>query len=133
LVDEGAECIEVVFVDLVERERVHGELSGGAGEEALGDVADELILSLVLGNGGMVDVRLAGFFALDEAFVGHDLEELEDRGVAEGAAGADLVVDVADGGGAAVPEDAEELEFAFGGARELGVSLHEKDNIRRDS
>jgi len=81
----------------------------------------------------VVDVRLAGLFALDEALVGHDLEELEDRGVAEGAAGAEVLMDVADGGGAAVPEDAEELEFAFGGAWEGVRPLHEKNGIRRGS
>jgi hypothetical protein len=107
LVDEGAKGFEVVVVDGVKRKRVHGQLRGGSSEKSLRDVAKELVLSFVLRSGGVIDVGLAGFFAFDEAFVGHDLQELEDRGVADGPNFADLIVKVADGGGAELPESAE--------------------------
>ena len=112
---------------------MHGELCCGAGEEALADVADELVLRFVLCGGGVVDVGPGGLFAVDEAFLGHDLEELEDRGVAEGAGGIDLLIEVADGGGTAVPEDAEEFELAFGWPWEWVVALHDLEHIRRCS
>jgi hypothetical protein len=133
LVDEGAESFEVMVVDGLEGERVHGELCGGSGEEALRDIAKELVLRLVLRGSGVIDVRLAGFLALNETFVGHDLKKFKNGGVADGASATDLVMNLADGGGAALPENAEQLEFAFGGAGELERSLHDEDCIRRCS
>ena len=113
---------------------MHGELGGGAGEEAEGEVLKELALSLLLGGGGAIDVGLAGFAALDEAFLGHDLEDLEDRGIAEGTAGIDGVEEVTDGGLAELPECGEELEFYVGGFRKgLGGRLHIREPIRRCS
>jgi hypothetical protein len=95
-------------------EGLENEVGGGAGEGAVDEVFDDLALGVMGGEGGGVDVGAVGFVALDEPFFHHDLEELEGGGVT-GFAG-EVFVDLSDGGGAVVPEDAEEGEFAVGGS-----------------
>jgi hypothetical protein len=106
-----ADLLELVGVGGLHGKSVHGELGRGAAEESLAEVAQELALRVFLGGGGAVDVGFAGLGALDQALLGHDLQRLEDGGVAERALAANVVVELADGGFAAGPEGGKDLEF----------------------
>ena len=70
-------------------------------------------------------MRAIGFVADHEAFGGHDLEHLEDGGVAGGTFLIESVVNLANGGRLLLPEDLEELEFGFGGAGDDRAVFHD--------
>src|SRR5262249_23287205 len=110
-------------------QRLEDELGGRPVEHALEEVGDELPLGLILCIRGLVDVRSRRLVAMDEALLGHDLKELENRRVAGVAA--HLFGDLPNRAWAAGPEDAEN--------RELGVSwlaargLHRRHHLRYPS
>ena len=54
---------------------MQGKLCGGAGEETLAEVLENLALHRVLAEGGAVDMGAIGFVADDEALGGHDLQQ----------------------------------------------------------
>ena len=66
-----------------------------------------------------------GFVADDKALGGHDLEHLENGGVAGGAILIESVVNLAHRGRLLFPEDLEQLEFGFGGAGDGGAVFHD--------
>ena len=78
-------------------------------------------------------IILVTIFAFDEAFLSHDLQQLQDRCIAEGARRVDFLKEVANGRRAAVPENAEQFKLAFSGPRKGCVSLHVSEGIRRRS
>jgi hypothetical protein len=99
-------------------EGLENEVRGRAGEGLVEKFANDLALGGFGGAGGGEDVGAGGAVAGDEALVGHDLEELEGGSIGrQGALAGEMVVDLADGGGAEFPEDAEDGEFAVGGWR----------------
>ena len=111
-----------------------GELRGGSGEETDAEVAKEAALHGVLGDGGAIKVGAAGFLAQNEALGVHDLEKLEDRGVAEGALAIQLIADFAHRRRFLVPQNAEEFEFRFGGSGyRTGRSRHDERDLIRSS
>src|SRR5215218_8251362 len=63
------------------RERLHDELARGPAEGALEQVADELPLRRFFAETRTIDVRTVALVALDQTLLGHDLEQLERRGV----------------------------------------------------
>jgi hypothetical protein len=87
-------------------------------EGAVEQVAEELSLRLFLGSRRLVDVLPAGRFALHQALVRHDLEHLEDGGVAGLLNPIELLHHLPDRAGPAPPEHAEDGEFGIGGTRE---------------
>lgn len=125
MVEEAADFGKFVRGGAFGGEGLEDEGGGGAGEGAVEEVFEEVALGGGGGLGGGVDVGAGGFIARDEAFGGHDLEELEDGGV--GGFAVEVVVDGADGGGAGVPEDAEDGEFAVGGFGEVGHDSPEEE------
>src|SRR4029077_16042498 len=60
-----------------------------------------------------------------QSLLDHDLQQLQYGGVAGGVLMAELLVNVADGGGAAAPEDAEDAQRGVGGAGRLAFG-HER-------
>jgi len=80
-------------------ESLKDEVLDGSAESFLYELAEQLPLGVFAGHSGAVDLGPHGFVALDEAFVGHDLEELEDGGVAGGFRGVEDALGVADGEG----------------------------------
>ena len=92
------------------------ELCGGSGEETLAEVLENFALHGILAERGAIDVGAVGFVADNEALGGHDLEHLEDGGVAGGAILIEGIVNLAHRGRLLLPEDLEEFEFGFGGA-----------------
>src|SRR4051812_36942606 len=55
------------------RERLQHQLRGGAAKRAVDQIADELLLRLLLRELWLVDVRAIGLVASDEPFHRHDL------------------------------------------------------------
>ena len=66
------------------------------------------------GRRGLVDVRALLLVAAHQALLGHDLQRLEHGGVLRRLAGGDDLVDVADGGRPAAPQDGQDFEFGVG-------------------
>jgi hypothetical protein len=74
-------------------------------------------------------VGALGFVSADRPFCGHDLEKLQDAGVAESLFLAEGVVNFADRGRAACPEDAQDFELGSGGF--LWFLLHWRDHTTK--
>lgn len=114
--EEFADFGEFLRRDAAGVEGAHDEVHGGAAKAALDEIVEEVKLGLFLGLGGGVDLGALGVVFEEEAFVGHDLDHFEGGGVAGvGAVWEECVVDLSYGGGADVPEDAEDGEFDVGG------------------
>src|SRR5579863_3911721 len=60
--------------------------------------------------------------ALDQAFIRHDLHELQDGGVADRFGFAERGVHVANRGSAPLPKDSKDFQLAVGGTRLIGFS-----------
>src|SRR6266478_3383415 len=87
-------------------------------------------------NGGGIDVRAGAGVPLDEFLFGHDLEELEDRRVSDGAAagGAQRLVHVAHGTGSALPQHTEDGQLGIGGTNHrFKIRMTSYLSIRRAS
>ena len=111
--DEGSDFGEFVFAGGFHRERVESQLRCGSGEEAFAEIFEELALHGVLTERGAIDMGAIGFVANHEAFSSHDLEHLEDGGVAGGPVLIKDVMNLAHRGRLLLPEDLEEFEFGF--------------------
>jgi len=116
-----ADCASFIRLSLVGNITFHFFRSVTASEGAIQEVADQLTLGLLLGHLSLIDVGSGGFIPLDEAFGGHNLHQLEDGGVTDFAMAFEGEVDVANGAGSLIPEDAEDFEFGAGGAGEIVV------------
>ena len=101
---------------------MHHELTGRTFENPLQHVAGKLLLGLLGGEAGFIDVRPLRFVSAHGAFCGHNLQELEDRGVAQLFFLAERFMNFANRGGSAVPEHAE--NFKFGGCGFVRRLLH---------
>ena|SRR2546427_5813991 len=108
---------------------MHHELAGGAFEYPLQHVSGKLALGLFGGQARFIDVRALGFVSANRSFCGHDLQKLQDAGVAEGLLLAESVVNFANCRRAACPEDAQDFEFGSGGF--LRYLLHEEDHTTK--
>jgi hypothetical protein len=119
LVENATDLLQFARADLAGSERLQNKVTGGAVEEPVHEIADEVPLGLLGGDAGLVDVTAAFLGAADEAFLGHDLEKPQDGGVGERfiATGVDGIEHIANGRRAAVPEHAHDGELAVGGAR----------------
>src|SRR5437667_7764444 len=93
------------------RERLKNELRRGAAERAVHQIGDELPFGVVLRVGGRVYVRPRRLVAPNEAFLGHDLQELQDGGVA-GFAAHDLG-HLADSAWTARPQDTQDGQLGI--------------------
>jgi hypothetical protein len=116
LVEEFADFGELFGGGFFGGESLEDEFLGGTAEGAFEQMGDEPLLDGLLGKRGLVDVGTFRFIALDETFFGHDLEHLEDGGVAGVIMAREFRVDGADGGRAEAPKDAENGEFGIGRA-----------------
>ena len=101
---------------------MNDELAGRAAERPVEQVADELLLRLLLGDGGGIDVRAGCLVTVDEAFLSHDLQELERGRIAGGPYAFESLLDLANGSRSALPESPENLEL---GRRGPGRRGHE--------
>ena len=111
---------------------VKHELAGRALENALEDVAGELALGFFRGLACFINVGALVFVSAHGAFCGHDLQKLQDGGVAQVFFLMKRVVDFADGGRAACPEDLEDFEFGCCGLLKRFV-FHGRRLLRRNS
>jgi hypothetical protein len=123
--ENGADFGEFIVAGGAHGKRVQGELRSGAGEEAVAEVFEESALHGILRERCAVHVRAVGFIAHDEALGGHDLEELEDGGVAGWPFFIESFVNVPHGGRFLLPEDLEEREFGFRGAGDGRTVFHD--------
>ena len=109
-----AEFGQFVGRELAGFDEVGGEAAGGAVEDAVDEFADHRLRGGGLRDGGRPLMAAGGLFATHEAFVEHDAEHRGDGRGGDFALAAERFADVAERGGAAVPEDAEDFEFAVG-------------------
>ncbi len=84
----------------------------------------ELTLSPFAWARGFIDMGALFLVSEQEALLRHDLHEFQDGTVLDCSALTEEFVDLADGGGAAAPEDGEDFEFGVGWAREIGCVRH---------
>ncbi len=90
---------------------MHHELASGSLEHSLQHVACQLAFCLFRGPACLIDVRTLRFVSADRAFCGHDLQEFQDAGVAQGLGFAKRLVDFAHRGWAARPENTQDFQF----------------------
>lgn len=84
-------------------------------EHALQQIAGYLALGFVGGLAGFVNVGALRFIAPDEAFLGHDLQEFQNAGVADRLLCAESFVDLANRRRPACPQHPQ--DFKLGGCR----------------
>src|SRR5687768_2140280 len=82
-----------------------------------------MLLCLFLGDRGAVQVYTSFLLAERDAFLCHDLQELQRRGVRKIALRREDVVYLPDGAGAACPQHAQDVELGVGGPGR-GLSRH---------
>ena len=92
-------------------------------------IRDELPLCLILAIRGFVDVSSRRLVADDETLLGHDLQQLEERGVA--ALASHHLRDLADGAGPPRPQHAQDGELGVG--RLAARGFHAPDYVRHPS
>lgn len=122
--DQVADFSEIIVAGGLHGKGMKGELRSGSGKESIAEIAQKAALHRVLREGSTVDVGAVRFVANDQALGGHDLEELEDRGVARHSLLIEGVVDLPHGGRLLLPEDLEEFELGFSGAGD-GAVFHD--------
>jgi len=96
-------------------EGMEHKLAGRTIKYTIERVRCKLALGFLGGEASLVDMGALLLVATDEALGGHDLHQFQDGGVAQFPFCGECVVNVADGGGAAVPEDVQDIEFGCGG------------------
>jgi hypothetical protein len=112
-VNQLAEFGKFVVGEFSGFDEMGGESAGGTVEDAVDELADHRAGGGGLRDGGGPLVSAAGALAPHEAFVEHDAEHGGDGRGSDFAFTAKRVADIAQGGGAAVPEDAENFEFTI--------------------
>ena len=80
----------------------------------------------ILAERGAIDVGAVGFIADHQALGSHDLEHLENSGVAGGAILIESIVNLAHSGRLLLPEDLEKFEFGFGGPGDDRAVFHDE-------
>src|SRR5687767_10851142 len=80
-VEQLADLGNLVRRGLAGRQCLEHEFRGRSVEDAIEQIAHELLLCLVFRESGLVDVRPGGLVALDEPLLDHDLQRLENGGV----------------------------------------------------
>jgi hypothetical protein len=110
LIEQFTNVAQLRRGDFLRPQCLQDEVAHRAIEEPVHQIADELLLGFLGRNGGLVNVAAFAVLALDEAFLRHDLQKAEDRGVGERriALGIDRVQNFADGAGSAFPEHAQD-------------------------
>ena len=93
---------------------MHHQRLDGSAVGTIDEVPQQMLLRLRLLVAWPIQLRPDAVVAVDEPLVRHDLHQLQHRGVAGGLRGAEHVLHLANGQGAAVPQDAEDGEFGFG-------------------
>jgi hypothetical protein len=114
-VNELAEFGQFGGGELAGFDEVGGEAAGRTVEDVVDKLADHRLGSGGLRDGGRPLLAARGLFAADEAFVEHHAEHRGDRGGGDIALAAKCFTDDSERRRAAVPEDAEDFEFAVGG------------------
>src|SRR5215471_1395602 len=132
LVQERANPLDFLRRGLLARERPQDQTGGRSSKRPIEEVADEPLLGLVLGQAGAVHMRALRLVTSDQTLLRHDLEELQDRRIAD-APRLELLVDLAHGRGPPSPENAQDLELSVGrpdGGFRHGISIYEESSTK---
>ena len=113
-IEKAAKLFDFFPGAALRRKGMKHQVAGGAVEHTLQHVRGELALGLFGGLLGFIDVRALVFVTPDQAFGGHDLHEFQNGGVAESFFFVEGVMDFADGGGPAIPENLKDLQLGGG-------------------
>src|SRR5262249_6786864 len=111
LIENLADLVQFLARCFSRRQRTQHQALCRAVECALEKVTGELLLGPFARAAGSIDVSFLLLIALDQAFFGHDLEQLQNRGVLRGAPLLDGFVNVADGTGATAPEHGQDFQL----------------------
>ncbi len=125
-INELAKFGQFVGGELASFDEVNSEAAGGTVEDAIDELANHRTGSCVLCDGGRPLVAAADGLAPHEAFIEHYAKDGGDGGGGHFAVAAERFADFAERRWAAVPEGAEDFEFAIGwmlagGARHFGL------------
>ena len=112
-----AELRNLIGTELFERDKQSNHLAVIPAEDPFHEIAQEKPVGINTRWDGEIYLRTIRIVASDVALLVHDLNKLEDAVVPAASEFFQLVVDVADGGTAALPEDCEDLEFGIGRTR----------------
>src|SRR5579859_3685213 len=119
-----AQLVELVARRPASFERVHHEIAGRSGKDALQNVACQFALRLPGRLAGFINMRALLLVAAYRSLGGHDLKQLEHSGVSDFFALAQIFMYFADGGRSTLPKNAENLQFAGGRFRCSGSHSH---------
>src|SRR5262249_21711414 len=122
-VQVGADPRDLLGRRLPRAQRLLYEQGGRAAEGALEEIPEQLALGLFGRGPRRVHVGPLALIATDQALLRHDLQELQDGGVAELPAPGQPVVDLADRARTALPEHSQDLELGSGGSHR-GFACH---------
>ena len=95
-------------------ECLHDKRGSGATERTIEQVAHEALLGFVARGLGDVDVCARRLITCDQAFLGHDLHELQRRGVTGLPHVGKRFEHLPDGGRSLVPQHLEDCQFCVG-------------------
>src|SRR5262249_5531126 len=123
LLEQAADLRELLGGRGLRGERAQHELRRRAAERPLEQIADELPLRPFLAHARGVNVAASRLVAPDEPLLRHDLQQLDDRHVADRGPPLERLVHFAHRGGAQAPEDAQDLELRVGRTRK-SLSRH---------
>ena len=109
---QGANLIEFSVAGRFHGQCMQGELRGRAGKETDAQVLEDLALHRILADRGAIDVGAIGFVADYQSLRRHNLQQLEDGGVAGRPFHIQSVVNLPHRCRLLLPENAEKLEAA---------------------
>ena len=120
--EERANQLQLLGRCRTHRQRMHNEAECRTFEGTIDEIRNEALFGGGFWHGCFVDVRTFRLIAHNQAFLRHDLHDLENRGVADGprttVLGVEGGMNVPHGARPVAPENAKDLELSGRGCRQ---------------